>query len=241
MYNSLFGKLFRTTKVHAVNIAVCTSIPTCQSGHRPFALAAEHGCVEMLEMLMDQYNMATMKPNKVCVDLFMRFWFVCIYLQHTPAYAHVCLSAHLCVTPARKLKVKHSLMRVVSLPPFCQRGDTPLHLAARNDRLDAVQLLLQSFDTRDEVNMVDNQCKHRLYHGLVCVSVCSLANPQLDGGSTLDSLRCIEHVLVTISNNGSCVLQDRETALYQAADNGQERCVLALLEAGCDPNILTTV
>jgi len=37
------------------------------------------------------------------------------------------------------------------------------------------------------------------------------------------------------------VLQDGETALYQAADNGQEECVLALLEAGCDPNILTMV
>nr|XP_046242911.1 ankyrin repeat and death domain-containing protein 1B [Scatophagus argus] len=35
-----------------------------KSGNRPFALAAEHGCVEMLEMLMDSYDMATMKPNK---------------------------------------------------------------------------------------------------------------------------------------------------------------------------------
>lgn len=73
------------------------------------------------------------------------------------------LNAHLCVTPVGRLKVKHSLMRVVPLPPFCQRGDTPLHLAARNDQLEAVQLLLQSLDTRDEVNMVDNQCKHPLY------------------------------------------------------------------------------
>lgn len=39
--------------------------------------------------------------------------------------------------------------------------------------------------------------------------------------------------------DGSSVLQDGETALYQAADNGQEGCVLALLEAGCDPNVLT--
>lgn len=37
------------------------------------------------------------------------------------------------------------------------------------------------------------------------------------------------------------VLQDGETAVYQAADSGQEECVLTLLEAGCDPNILTTV
>lgn len=62
-----------------------------------------------------------------------------------------------------KLTAKHALMRVVSLPPLCQSGDTPLHLAARNDQLEAVQLLLQSFDTRDEVNMVGNQCKHPLY------------------------------------------------------------------------------
>uniref|UniRef100_A0A3P9N6K5 DNA polymerase kappa n=1 Tax=Poecilia reticulata TaxID=8081 RepID=A0A3P9N6K5_POERE len=102
-----------------------------QSGHRPFALAAEHGSIEMLKILMEPYNMATMKPNK--------------------------------------------------------RGDTPLHLAARNGHLDAVQLLLQSFDSRDEVNM------------------------------------------------------DGETALYQAADKSQEECVLALLDAGCDPNILTVV
>ncbi|XP_037115828.1 ankyrin repeat and death domain-containing protein 1B isoform X1 [Syngnathus acus] len=100
------------------------------SGHRAFAMAAEHGCMQMLEMLMEPYyNMATMKPNK--------------------------------------------------------GGDTPLHLAARNGHLDAVHLLLLSFDVRDEVNM------------------------------------------------------DNETALYQAAANAQEQCVLALLEAGCNPNIQT--
>lgn len=158
----------------------------------------------------------------VCVDLFIRFWSVCIYLQYTPVYAHVCLSAHLCVTPARKLKVKHSLMWVVSLPPFCQRGDTPLHLAARNDCLDAVQLLLQSFDTRDEVNMVDNQCKHPLYHGLVCGSVCSLANPLLDGGSTLDSLRCIKHVLVTIIQQSKLAWTPVLTGLLGASGHSSD-------------------
>lgn len=37
------------------------------------------------------------------------------------------------------------------------------------------------------------------------------------------------------------MLQDGETALYQAAHNNQEQCVLALLEGGCDPNIITAV
>lgn len=37
-----------------------------QYGNRPFALAAAHGCVRMLEMLMEEsYNMATMEENEV--------------------------------------------------------------------------------------------------------------------------------------------------------------------------------
>ncbi|CAN9513308.1 unnamed protein product [Ophioblennius macclurei] len=35
-----------------------------QSGNRAFAQAAKNGCVEMLEMLIDPYDMATMKPDK---------------------------------------------------------------------------------------------------------------------------------------------------------------------------------
>uniref|UniRef100_A0A8C7K5F4 Ankyrin repeat and death domain containing 1B n=1 Tax=Oncorhynchus kisutch TaxID=8019 RepID=A0A8C7K5F4_ONCKI len=67
------------------------------SGRRAFALAAEHGSVEMLQMLMEEaYNMATMEED--------------------------------------------------------QNRNTPLHLAAGNGHLDVVQLLLKSFETRNEVN-----------------------------------------------------------------------------------------
>lgn len=39
-----------------------------QAGNKAFSLAAENGCVDMLRLLMDDYDMATMKPNKVGVD-----------------------------------------------------------------------------------------------------------------------------------------------------------------------------
>ncbi|XP_036454852.1 ankyrin repeat and death domain-containing protein 1B [Colossoma macropomum] len=101
------------------------------NGNRPFAVAAEHGCVKMLQMLMEEpYNMATMEEN--------------------------------------------------------QNGDTPLHLAARNGELEALQLLLDNFEIRNEVNHAG------------------------------------------------------ETALYLAAVGNHEECVLAFLQADCDPNIPTT-
>ncbi|KAL7836602.1 hypothetical protein AOLI_G00278860 [Acnodon oligacanthus] len=101
------------------------------NGNRPFAVAAEHGCVKMLQMLMEEpYNMATMEEN--------------------------------------------------------QNGDTPLHLAARNGEIEALQLLLDNFEIRNEVNHAG------------------------------------------------------ETALYLAAVGNHEECVLALLQADCDPNIPTT-
>lgn len=100
-------------------------------------------------------------------------------------YAHVCLECTFQCHTCKKAQ-SQTLFDASCFPPSLlpERGHAPA-LSCQ----DVVQLLLQSFDTRDEVNMVDNQCKHPLYHGLVCDSVSSAANPLLDAGSTWDQLR----------------------------------------------------
>ncbi|XP_070760393.1 ankyrin repeat and death domain-containing protein 1B [Enoplosus armatus] len=164
-----------------------------QSGHRAFALAAEHGCVEMLDMLMVPYNMATMKPNK--------------------------------------------------------RGDTPLHLAARNDHLDAIQLLLQNFDTRDEVNVdgetalyqaADNGqegCVLTLLEAgcdpnILTTAKCSALHPVSERGDTSLVQLLLEYKAHTDFKN-----QHLEAPLHLAVKNSHIPVIHSLLTAGCNINV----
>ncbi|KAM4577862.1 uncharacterized protein ankdd1b isoform 1-T1 [Fundulus diaphanus] len=164
-----------------------------QSGHRPFALAAEHGSVEMLKTLMEPYDMATMKPNK--------------------------------------------------------RGDTPLHLAARNGHLDAVQLLLQSFNTRDEVNMVgetalyqaaenrQEECVLALLEAgcdpnILTVTKCSALHPVSErGDASLVQLLLEHHAHTDVQN------QQLEAPLHLAVKNSHIPVIHCLVVAGCNVNI----
>ncbi|KAM4577863.1 uncharacterized protein ankdd1b isoform 2-T2 [Fundulus diaphanus] len=163
-----------------------------QSGHRPFALAAEHGSVEMLKTLMEPYDMATMKPNK--------------------------------------------------------RGDTPLHLAARNGHLDAVQLLLQSFNTRDEVNMVgetalyqaaenrQEECVLALLEAgcdpnILTVTKCSALHPVSErGDASLVQLLLEHHAHTDVQNQ-------LEAPLHLAVKNSHIPVIHCLVVAGCNVNI----
>uniref|UniRef100_A0A3B5MDW7 Ankyrin repeat and death domain containing 1B n=1 Tax=Xiphophorus couchianus TaxID=32473 RepID=A0A3B5MDW7_9TELE len=160
-----------------------------QSGHCPFALAAEHGSTEMLKILTEPYNMAAMK------------------------------------------------------------GDTPLHLAARNGHLDAVQLLLQIFDSRDEVNMdgetalyqaADNsqeECVLALLEAgcdpnILTVAKCSALHPVSESGDSSLVQLLLEYNAHTDVQN-----QRLQTALHLSAELGRTEVVEMLLKAGVDLEI----
>ncbi|XP_041856626.1 ankyrin repeat and death domain-containing protein 1B isoform X2 [Melanotaenia boesemani] len=164
-----------------------------QSGRLPFALAAERGCVQMLEMLMEPYNMATMKPDK--------------------------------------------------------KGDTPLHLAARNGHLDAVQLLLQSFDTRDEVNMDGETALYQAAENAHEECVLALLEADCDP-NILTMAKC--SALHQVSEKGDISVvklllnykahpdfqnQHLDTPLHLAVKNSHIPVIHSLLAAGCNMNL----
>ncbi|XP_029295735.1 ankyrin repeat and death domain-containing protein 1A [Cottoperca gobio] len=164
-----------------------------QSGHRAFALAAEHGCVKMLDMLIVPYDLATMKPNK--------------------------------------------------------NGDTPLHLAAKNGHLDAVQSLLQSFDTRDEVNMdgetalyqaadsSEEECVLVLLEAgcdpnILTTTKCSALHPVSERGDTSLVQLLLDYKAHTDFQN-----QHLEAPIHLAVKNSHIPVLHSLLKAGCNINV----
>ncbi|XP_028851603.1 ankyrin repeat and death domain-containing protein 1B isoform X2 [Denticeps clupeoides] len=165
-----------------------------QRGNRPFAAAAEHGCVAMMHMLMEeQYNMATMEPN---------------------------LS-----------------------------GDTPLHLAARSGQMEALQLLLDSFDVRDEVNHAGQTV---LYLAAVethedCVQVllsagCDPNIPTIANTFPLHPINQRGHtqlVKLLIGNGAHINAQDQHqrSPLHLAVKNCHLPVIHTLLESECNVNL----
>ncbi|XP_057217072.1 ankyrin repeat and death domain-containing protein 1B [Triplophysa rosa] len=163
-------------------------------GNRPFVLAAAHGCVKMLQMLMEEpYNMATVEENKV--------------------------------------------------------GDTPLHLASKNGQREALQLLLDNFDIRNEVNQAGQtalylaadeaheDCVQTLLEAncdpnILTLNKSSLLHPVCERGHFPILKLLIESGAQLNAQN-----QHLETPFHLAVKNCHIPIIHTLLEAGCDPNI----
>ncbi|TSM85917.1 Ankyrin repeat and death domain-containing protein 1B [Bagarius yarrelli] len=164
-------------------------------GNRPFAVAAEHGCVRMLQMMMeDPYKMDTMQQNQ-------------------------------------------------------QNGDTPLHLAAKNGHLGALQLLLDYFEVRNEVNNAGETPLYLAADG--CHEDCVLAlleaecDPNIPNTNKTSPLYSVcekgympvvklllDHgVLINIQN------QHLQTPFHVAVKNCHITVIETLLESRCDTDI----
>uniref|UniRef100_A0AAV2MRM5 DNA polymerase kappa n=1 Tax=Knipowitschia caucasica TaxID=637954 RepID=A0AAV2MRM5_KNICA len=163
------------------------------SGQRPFSLAAKHGCVEMLEMLMDSsYSMGTMQPNK--------------------------------------------------------SGDTPLHLAARNGHGDTVQLLLLSFDIRNEVNKDGETALYQAADRGHEECVQTLLEAECDPNIITNNKRSALHsaaergdtslvrLLLQFRTQTECSDQNLQTPFHLAVKNGHLPVMYCLLHAGCNYN-----
>lgn len=96
-----------------------------QSGHRAFALAAEHGCVKMLQVLMEPYKMATMKPNKVCVRIYLCN-FAASTSEYMAVYSHMCLECTFQCHTCKKAQ-SQTLFDASHFPPSLlpERGHAP--------------------------------------------------------------------------------------------------------------------
>ncbi|KAK2911763.1 hypothetical protein QQF64_027604 [Cirrhinus molitorella] len=165
-----------------------------QYGNRPFGLAAAHGCVRMLEMLMEEsYNMATVEENKA--------------------------------------------------------GDTPLHLAAKNGQCEALQLLLDNFDIRNEVNQAGQTALYLAADGAQEDCVQTLLEAQCDPNIFTLSRNSPLHpvcekghfpIVKLLINSGAQLNtqnQHLHTPFHLAVKNCHIPVIHTLLEAGCDPNV----
>ncbi|KAK7933560.1 hypothetical protein WMY93_004456 [Mugilogobius chulae] len=129
-----------------------------------------------------------------------------------------------------------------------KRGDTPLHLAASNGHGDTVQLLLLSFDTRNEVNKDGETALYQAAENghEECVktlleSDCDLNIVTNDKRSALHTVAekgdsSLVQLLLAYEAHTECSDQNLQTPLHLAVKNGHLEVISCLLDAGCNYN-----
>ncbi|XP_055056119.2 uncharacterized protein ankdd1b isoform X1 [Misgurnus anguillicaudatus] len=196
-------------------------------GNRPFALAAAHGCVSMLQMLMDDpYNMATMEENKD---------------GDTPLH----LAARNGQQEALRLLLDNFNIR----NEVNQAGQTALYLAADNAHEDCVQTLLEASCDPNILTLTKSSPLHpiceRGHFPIVKLLIeggtqLNAQNQHLETPFHLAVKNCHIAVIHTLLEAGCDPnIQDHmgQTALHIVAEMGKVDVVEMILKAGVDLGI----
>ncbi|XP_014897662.1 ankyrin repeat and death domain-containing protein 1B isoform X1 [Poecilia latipinna] len=197
-----------------------------QSGHLPFALAAEHGSIEMLKMLMEPYNMATMKPNK---------------RGDTPL--------HLAARNGHLDAVQLLLQSFDTRDEVNMDGETALYQAADNSQEECVLALLDAgcdpniltVAKRSALHVVSESGDLSLVQLLLEYNAhTDVQNQQLEAPLHLavkNGHIPVIHSLVAAGCNINVADKRLQTALHLSAELGRTEVVEMLLKSGVDLQI----
>ncbi|XP_014848377.1 PREDICTED: ankyrin repeat and death domain-containing protein 1B isoform X1 [Poecilia mexicana] len=197
-----------------------------QSGHLPFALAAEHGSIEMLKMLMEPYNMATMKPNK---------------RGDTPL--------HLAARNGHLDAVQLLLQSFDTRDEVNMDGETALYQAADNSQEECVLALLDAgcdpniltVAKRSALHVVSESGDSSLVQLLLEYNAhTDVQNQQLEAPLHLavkNGHIPVIHSLVAAGCNINVADKRLQTALHLSAELGRTEVVEMLLKSGVDLQI----
>ncbi|XP_041757170.2 ankyrin repeat and death domain-containing protein 1A-like [Coregonus clupeaformis] len=198
------------------------------SGHRAFALAAEHGSVEMLQMLMEEaYNMATMEEDQN---------------GDTPL--------HLAASNGHLDAVQLLLKSFDTRDEVNMVGETALYLAADAAHEDCVQALLEAGCDLNIVTMSQCSALHPVsekgHTSLVKLLIensaqMDLQNQHLQAPLYLAVKNChipVIHTLLEAGCNINITDHRSQTVLHVAAELARVDIVDMLLKAGMDLTLL---
>ncbi|XP_054905202.1 ankyrin repeat and death domain-containing protein 1B isoform X1 [Poeciliopsis prolifica] len=197
-----------------------------KSGHCPFALAAEHGSIEMLKILMEPYNMATMKPNK---------------RGDTPL--------HLAARNGHLDAVQLLLQSFDSRDEVNMDGETALYQAADNSQEECVLALLEAGCDPNILTVAKCSALHPVSESgnsslvqllLKYNAHTDVQNQQLEAPLHLavkNGHIPVIHSLVAAGCNINVADKRLQTALHLAAELGRIEVVEMLLKAGVDLEI----